>query len=221
MKNIMFWLYVVIAILLIGLGYYYWQSKVTTSDEVNQTKNVTFNDKALQKKNKDQDMDIVMISTPYQVTDNNNSVYEELKDRYDSLKFTEVMVSGASDQVDIKKITSAKPDLVIMDALTLNDFTENVSAEDHNKQILDIIDKLEAKDITVRVLGTRPSSDKDFNKYQQAEEKELVDSNVYTAQSDKWQSDDAMNDYYHKDSQLLTRKGLNRWIQTITDSLFK
>ncbi|ULG71555.1 hypothetical protein [Macrococcus brunensis] len=226
MKNILFWLYVVLAVLLIGFGYIYWQSNVSPShsdSKSNQTemKKTAFKDKSLQNiYNKNKEMNITLLSTPHQVTDDNQSLAQTLRDHYPSLKINEQMIETASDKIDVDKLKDAKPDVVILDAMTLNDFTEKVPAQAHNKQLSKIVDDLKSDHIEVRVIGTRPSTDKAFKTYQKEEENYFEDSKTYYTQSKKWAKDD-LEESYDAKTELLTDQGLDIWYANLTDYLFK
>lgn len=222
MKNILFWLYVVLSVLLIGFGYIYWQSTVSARQtSQTDTKTITFKDKALQdiyRQNKE--MNITVLSTPYRVSDDDQSLVQMLRDQYPALKIKEQMIKTASDKIDVDKIKDTEHDIVLLDALTLNDFTEKIPAEAHNKQLAQIIDDLTSDHIEVRTIGTRPSTDKAFKRYQKEEEDYFKDSKTYYAQSKKWPKDD-LEDSYDPKTELLTDQGLNIWYSHLTDYLFK
>lgn len=221
MKNILFWLYVALAIILMGLGYTYWQSKVTTSGEEGQAETIHLKNDHLQRAYQtNHSLKVTVISAPYQVSDNNDSVTEELKRTYPSLKINEIMATEDSKQIDPDEIIATKPDAVIMDAMTMNDYAEKISIKAHNKQLSKIVKALKSHKISVYVFGTRPSADDAFNEYQQSEEKYFADSTVYTSQSGSWPTDE-LKDNYNKDTELLTSRGLDRWFKAIDEEIFK
>lgn len=222
MKNILFWLYVVLSVLLIGFGYIYWQSTVSAR-QTPQTdmKKVVFKDKALQDiYGQNKEMNITVLTTPYQVSDDNQSLVQMLRNQYPALRIKEQMIKTASDKIDVDKIKDTEPDIVLLDALTLNDFTEQVPVKTHNKQLAQIVDELTAAHIAVKVLGTRPSTDSAFKAYQKEEEDYFKDSKTYYAQSKKWPKAE-LADSYDSQTELLTARGLDSWYSHITDYLFK
>lgn len=259
MKNLLFWLYAIVAVILIAFGYTYWENKVTDSD--NQEKATTqttkeqstsdskqsnkkvivdkkskapnknlFNNKEFQsiynKKTKDgKKMNITLVSTPYQVSEDNQSVKDALTDISDShLKYKEVEVSGTASSLDMEDIYKTNTDLVILDALTLNDFSEQVSSNDHITTLESIYNTLEQNNIPVIIVGTRPEyNDSTFADYQSNESSYFQDSNSkfnYIDQSSKWPDNKAIADYYNVEDGLLTDRGVDRWTNTIADYLF-
>lgn len=259
MKNLLFWLYAIVAVVLIAFGYTYWDAKVTDSDArekaVSQTvqnesttdntdikkedkkdtsakpnknlfKNKEFqgiyNDKVKAKKK----MNITIVSTPYQTSEENTSVTDELEYVSDAnIKVKDIEVSGTSSSVSTDKIYATKPDLIILDALTLNDFYEEVSANDHISTLESIYNNASNQnDIPVVIIGTRPEyNDSDFKQYQKAEEDYFGDTDndfYYVNQSSKWPNNKAIEDYYNVEDGLLTDRGVNRWVTSITDYLF-
>ncbi|TDM12067.1 hypothetical protein [Macrococcus lamae] len=258
MKNLLFWLYAVIAIVLIALGYTYWESKVTDSaaqdnaitqsvDEDSSSSSNTkkekkedssakpnknlFKNKELQgiydDKTKDgKKMNITLVSTPYQTSEENTNVKDELNYVSDAyIKVTDVEVPGVSTSFDTENIYKTNPDIILMDALTLNDFYEEIPINDHINTLESIYNNAENQNnIPVVIIGTRPEyNDSDFNEYQRAEEEYFSnkDNNFkYINQSSKWPNNKAIADYYNVDDGLLTDRGVNRWVTSITDYLF-
>lgn len=259
MKNLLFWLYVIAAIILIAVGYTFWETRVTDSDarekavaeksskDYNATQDKSskktvkkdtskepnsnlFKNKSFQtiynnavKDNKV--MNITLISTPYQTSDENTSVKDELENSSDDhIKVNEVEVSGSSSTVSMDKINKTKPDLIILDSLTLNDFSEDVASNDHIATIESIYSTASNNDVPVVIVGTRPEyNDSNFAKYQKAEADYFGGQNnqfFYVDQSAKWPNNKAIEDYYNVEDGLLTDRGVARWVTSISDYLF-
>ncbi|WP_414053270.1 hypothetical protein ACMGE6_07050 [Macrococcus equi] len=259
MKNLLFWLYIVAALILIAVGYTFWETRVTDSEarekaiseqsgkdyyaeqkdtakkkvkkdtnkkpNGNLFKNKTFqtiyNNAVKDKKV----MNITLISTPYQVSDENTTVKDELDYASDDhIKVNEVEVSGSSATVSMDKINKTNPDLIILDSLTLNDFSEDVTSNDHIATIESIYNTAGDNDTPVVIVGTRPEyNDSDFAKYQKAEEDYFGGQNnefYYVNQSSKWPNNKAIQDYYNVEDGLLTNRGVARWVTSISDYLF-
>lgn len=260
MKNLLFWLYAIVAVILIAFGYTYWENKVTDSDSQDKTTTQTtkeqstsdtsqqkdkkvivdkkstkpnknlFNNKEFQniynKKTKDgKKMNITLVSTPYQVSEDNQSVKDALTDISDAhLKYKEVEVSGTASSLDMEDVYKTSTDLVILDALTLNDFSEQVSSNEHISTLESIYNTLEQNNIPVIIVGTRPEyNDSTFADYQKNEANYFQDSSAsfnYINQSAKWPDNKAIADYYNVEDGLLTDRGIDRWTNTIADYLF-
>ncbi|MFC6118241.1 hypothetical protein ACFPVV_06355 [Macrococcoides bohemicum] len=259
MKNLLFWIYIVLAVILIAVGYTFWETRVTDSEarekaiseqsdkdyyaeqdnktkkEVKKDTNKKPNTNLFKKKTfqsiynnavKDKKvMNITLVSTPYQTSDENTTVKDELAYASDDhIKVNEVEVSGSSSTVSIEKINKTKPDLVILDALTLNDFYENVSSNDHIAKIESIYSAAGNDNTPVVIIGTRPEyNDSNFAKYQKAEADYFGSQSnefFYVNQSNKWPNNKAIEDYYNVDDGLLTDRGVTRWVTSISDYLF-
>ncbi|UTH13416.1 hypothetical protein [Macrococcus equipercicus] len=249
MKNLLFWLYVVIALALIAFGYIYWQQKVTDSAAANNvsTQSVSkkapkkqaaaksagslFKDDAFQqlynKKTKDGGkMTITLVATPYQTSEHNTSVKDDLEKAADKqLAINAVEVSGASTAASLAAAYEKKPDLILLDALTINDYYENIPVNAHLAALETMYnDAVEQHDIPVVIIGTRPIyNDPAFADYQQAEADYLSnkDNNFnYVSQAGEWPTDDSITDDYNTASALLTSRGIKRWSTAITDHLF-
>lgn len=258
MKNLLFWLYIIAAVILIAVGYTFWETRVTDSDarekaiseksgkdyyaeqkterkEVkkdlnkkpnsNLFKNKTFQSIYNEAVKDKKVMNITLVSTPYQTSDVNTSVKDELAYQSDDhIKINEVEVSGSSSTVSMDKINKTKPDLIILDSLTLNDFSEEVSSNDHIATVESIYTSAGNDDTPVVIVGTRPEyNDSDFAKYQKAEEDYFGGQDnefYYVNQSSKWPNNKAIEDYYNVDDGLLTERGVARWVTSISDYLF-
>jgi hypothetical protein len=257
MKNLLFWLYVVIAIVLIALGYTYWESKVTDSeaqdDVVAQSTGKDSSTADSSKKDKKEDaskpnkdlfkskefqkiyntetkdgkkMNITLVSTPYQTSEENTSVKDELESSIDDhIRLTDLEVAGVSTAVTSEDIYDGDPDLIVLDALTLNDFFESVPLDNHINTLENIYNDVEQNDIPVVIIGTRREYDNpDFNDYQKAEEDYFgnKDNNFrYVSQSGDWPDDETISDDYNVDEGLLTTDGVDLWTTAISDYLFK
>lgn len=268
MKNLLFWLYIIVSIILIAVGYTYWESRVTDSaarekavstqngkDNKSEQKDTTkkeenkeenkeekkdkskkpnanlFNNESFQsiyndavKDNKV--MNITLVSTPYHTSDENTTVKDELELSIDEhIKLNEVEVSSDSSSVSMENINNTQPDLILLDSMTLNDYAQGVSSDNHIAAIENIYSSLNSDDIPVVIVGTRPEyNDSDFETYQQAEEDYFTSQNYdfkYIQQSDKWPNDDTLEDYYNVEDGLLTKRGVERWVTSISDDLFK
>ncbi|WP_414042440.1 hypothetical protein [Macrococcus animalis] len=259
MKNLLFWLYIIAALILIAVGYTFWETRVTDSEaqeksistqsgkdyyadqdkttkkevkkdtskkpNANLFKNKTFQSIYNEAVKDKKVMNITLVSTPYQTSDENTTVKDELEySTDDHIKINEVEVSSSSSSVSMDKINKTKPDLIILDSLTLNDFSEDVSSNDHIATIESIYTTASNDDTPVVIVGTRPEyNDSDFAKYQQAEEEYFGSQNnefFYVNQSSKWPNNKAIEDYYSVEDGLLTERGVARWVTSISDYLF-
>lgn len=260
MKNLLFWLYIILAIIAIGIGYTFWETRVTDSDarekaiasksgdhyysssSTKDTKTVKKDDKQKPNKNlfknksfqstynklteNNKKMNITIVRTPYQTSDSNTSLSDEFNKIADPhLKIKTVEVSGSSSTVSMEKIYKTKPDLIILDSLTLNDFAEEVSSNDHIATLESIYNAASNdNNIPTIIIGTRPEyNDSNFDKYQSAEADYFGNSSndfYYVNQSSKWPKNKAIEDYYNVEDGLLTDRGVNRWVTSITDYLF-
>ncbi|MGK0553953.1 hypothetical protein [Macrococcus capreoli] len=258
MKNVLFWVYVLVAIIIIALGYNFWENRVTganpeeknistqqsdekskekkeTSDTKSETKDEAnenlFKNKTFQKvytdavKDKEQ-MNITIVNTPYQTSNNNSSVKDELEKNIDKkIKLNELEVANESSTIDFDKINKTKPDLIILDALTLNDYFGNVSVDEHNAAIEKLYKDAKKNKTQIIIVGTRPEyDDADFKTYQQAESKYFSNENndfYYVDQADQWPNDKSIEKYYDIKDGLLTYKGVEQWVQSINKYLFK
>ncbi|MCE4957480.1 hypothetical protein [Macrococcoides caseolyticum] len=249
MKNLLFWLYIIAAIVLINVGYIYWETRVTDSKEKasvitekKETKQTTKADKAKTSNNtepndklfkndtfqsiynnavKEKDaMNITIVSTPYQTADDNSTVKEAFEKETDTfIKVNEVEISNASSNLNLDDIKNTQPDLVIIDAMTLNDYYENITVEDHNTTVENIYSSLNNDNIPVVIAGTRSEiNDTNFIAYQQREAEYFNNQNNfnYINQSENWSNRDNL---VTSDS-LLTAEGVEQWVTSITGYLF-
>lgn len=243
MKNILFWIYILAAILLIGAGYKYWQSKVAeggetqtietkdtqqkkTADKTEENEEVSlphvFKEPAIQKiyeeKTKgNKKMQLTFVSTPYQTSNKDTNVANTfISNLQEDVNYNIVEVDASSNTVNSDDINKENPDVVILDALTLNDYIEGVTIEDHLNNLEAIINNIKNDNRKIYVTGTRSMKDDEFNAYQQEEANFLQNQDVVFIPVGE-----AVEDKYDDDTELLTKDGVTNWSKVIKDEILK
>ncbi|UOB20138.1 SGNH/GDSL hydrolase family protein [Macrococcus armenti] len=247
MKNILFWIYILAAVLLIGAGYKYWQDKVTdggeATEQTTETKHTqkdksenssqqeekkdvslpqVFKEPAIQKiyedkASKNKKMQLTFVSTPYQTSDKNTNVANTfISNLQEDIDYNVVEIDASSNTVNSDDINKENPDIVILDALTLNDYIEGVTSDEHINNLDTIINNIKMDNRKIYVVGTRSMNDDAFNAYQQDEMNFLSNQDVYFIPVS-----DAIKENYDNDSELLTETGVKNWTKAITDEVLK
>lgn len=248
MKNILFWIYILAAVLLIGAGYKYWQHKVTdggetSTEQTTETKQTqmeksekssqqeekedtslpqVFKEPAIQKiyeekASKNKKMQLTFVSTPFQTSDKNTNVANTfISNLQEDINYNVVEADGSANTVKSDDINKENPDVVILDALTLNDYIEGISSDEHIKNLESIINDIKKDNRKIYVVGTRSMKDDAFNAYQQDEMIFLSNQDVYFIPVS-----DAVKENYDNDSELLTETGVKNWTKAITDEVLK
>ncbi len=240
MKNILFWIYILAAILLIGAGYKYWQGKVTEGGETKeaQLKSAAhqseeqepekiplphvFKEPAIQKiyeeqKKDNKRMQLTFVSTPYQTSNKDTNVANTfISNLQEDVNYNIVDVDASSNTLNSDDINKENPDVVILDALTLNDYIEGVTIEDHLNNLEAILNNIKNEHRKIYVTGTRRINDDEFNTYQQKEANFLQNQDVYFIPVSE-----AVKDKYDNDTELLTKDGVTKWSKAITDEILK
>lgn len=248
MKNILFWIYILAAVLLIGAGYKYWQYKVTdggeaATEQTTETKHAqkeksekssqqeekkdtslpqVFKEPAIQKiyediASKNKKMQLTFVSTPYQTSDKNTNVANTfISNLQEDIDYNVVEIDASSNTVNSDNINKENPDVVILDALTLNDYIEGVTSDEHIKNLDTIINNIKKDNRKIYVVGTRSMNDDAFNAYQQDEMNFLSNQDVYFIPVS-----DAVKENYDNNSELLTETGVKNWTKAITDEVLK
>lgn len=242
MKNILFWIYILAVILLIGAGYKYWQDKVTEGGETKeaQLKSSTdqpeeqtsekdkislphvFKEPAIQKIYEEQKKDnkrvqLTFVSTPYQTSNKDTNVANTfISNLQEDVNYNIVEVDASSNTLNSDDINKENPDVVILDALTLNDYIEGVTIEEHLNNLEAIINNIKNENRKIYVTGTRRMNDDEFNTYQQEEANFLQNQDVFFIPISE-----AVKDKYDNDTELLTKDGVTNWSKAITDEILK
>lgn len=251
MKNLLYWLYISLAMLVIVGSMLYFKQQLTTEIKENQEvktseiksskkeneKNdksteehkkssqkklkVTFRDKDLQdvykeKVKNDEVLKVVVVTTPYQVAENDDSVFLQLQNKLkDHIELIPVEVDSNSSTLNAAAINNIQADAILLDALTIGDFYEGMTPEDHIAQLQTITDGIESKNLIV--IGNRNDSNDGIQAFIDLELKAFKDKNIkYINQSDAWPLDGTD---YNSTSGLLTQQGLTIWVKAIESYL--